>query len=400
MATDKINLVIVGHVDHGKSTLIGRILYDTNSLPVGKVEEIKKTCSSLGRKFEFAYLVDALEEERKEERTIDTTQTFFKTKVRDYVIIDVPGHKEFLKNMITGATQADAAILIVDVTRGLEEQTKRHAFLLKLMGLEHIVVVINKMDIVDYEKEKFEEVRKEVVDYLGKIGMEVDSILPISAYFGDNVMKKGKLKWYRSFTLIEKLDSIKVERFRMRDLRVPIQDVYQVNNKKIFAGIVLSGIIREADTVTIFPSGKKRKVRELLVGFRRRKVARTLDNIGVRFSKNTGIKRGDVICKGSKPIITRKIEAVVFCLDSIQTNQNFSFHCMTQERKCKVKILKKFDLNTLKTRATRSLKAGEIGEVEISLSGKVVLENFYKLRELGRFVLKREGSIVAGGIYR
>src|SRR3989344_3608955 len=169
---ENMKIVIVGHVDHGKSTLIGRLLYDTNSLPEGKVEEIKLVCESLGKKFEVGYVLDSLEEERDQNVTIDTTQTFFKTNKRNYAIIDAPGHIEFIKNMITGASQAEAAILIVDAEEGVQEQTRRHIYILKFLGLNQIIVVINKMDIVGYEEKRFSKVKDDLVNFLLNIDIK------------------------------------------------------------------------------------------------------------------------------------------------------------------------------------------------------------------------------------
>ena len=178
---DVLSFVIVGHVDHGKSTLIGRLLYDTDSLPPDKIEEIKKVSAGQGKRTEFAYLLDHLEEERKQGITIDTTQVFFKSDKRRYVIIDAPGHVEFVKNMITGASQAEAAVLIVDVKEGVQEQTKRHSYMLSLLGLHQVVVVLNKMDLVDFSEEHFNTIRKDVEEWLKSINIEAKLYIPISA---------------------------------------------------------------------------------------------------------------------------------------------------------------------------------------------------------------------------
>ncbi|GAI20377.1 unnamed protein product, partial [marine sediment metagenome] len=194
---DVLSFVIVGHVDHGKSTLIGRLLYDTDSLPSDKIEEIKKVSAGQGKRTEFAYLLDHLEEERKQGITIDTTQVFFKTGKRHYVIIDAPGHVEFVKNMITGASQAEAAVLIVDVTEGVKEQTRRHSYMLSLLGLHQAVVVLNKMDLVDFSEERFNTIKKDVQKWLKSINIEPILDIPISAIKGDNIAKKSEnMNWY------------------------------------------------------------------------------------------------------------------------------------------------------------------------------------------------------------
>ncbi len=182
-----LSFVIVGHVDHGKSTLIGRLLYDTNSLPPDKIVEMEKVSSGQGKQTEFAYLLNHLEEERKQGITIDTTQVFFKTQTRRYVIIDAPGHVEFVKNMITGASQAEAAVLIVDVVEGVKEQTKRHSYMLSLLGLKQVVVVLNKMDLVGFSQERFEAVKNDVRQFLKSINTEPLFYIPIAAMLGENI---------------------------------------------------------------------------------------------------------------------------------------------------------------------------------------------------------------------
>ena len=178
---ENMNIVFVGHVDHGKSTLIGRLLYDTNSLPPDKVEEVKKTCEALGKDMEFGFILDHLQEEREQGITIDTCQIFFKTPKRNYVIIDAPGHVEFIKNMITGASQAEAAILIIDANEGVKEQTKRHAYILGMLGLKQIIVLINKMDLADYKEERFNEVKQDIALFFEKLNLKPSYTIPVAA---------------------------------------------------------------------------------------------------------------------------------------------------------------------------------------------------------------------------
>src|SRR5437016_7515321 len=184
-AATPLKIVFVGHVDHGKSTLIGRILHDTDSLPEGKIDMIKKACAAEGMEFEFAFLLDALLEEQKQNVTIDTTEIRFKTKRRKYIIIDAPGHKEFLKNMITGASRADAAVLVIAANEGVREQSRRHAYLLSLLGIKQLVVVVNKMDLADFSEKKFNEIESEYRKFLKELGLEARIFVPASAKNGD-----------------------------------------------------------------------------------------------------------------------------------------------------------------------------------------------------------------------
>src|SRR4030043_1671169 len=200
-------IVIVGHVDHGKSTLIGRLLYDTGCLPPDKFSEIERSSEMLGKRVEFAFVMDCLEEERSRGITIDTTQTFFKTPKRRYVIIDAPGHKEFLKNMITGSSQAEAALLIVDISEGIKDQTRRHAFILGMLGFKQVCVLLNKIDLVEYSQDKFIQLKAEVTDFLNQLNIHPTFILPISAIQGDNVAKSSeKLSWFHGPTVLQALD--------------------------------------------------------------------------------------------------------------------------------------------------------------------------------------------------
>ena len=193
-----IKIVFVGHVDHGKSTLIGRILSDTNSLPEGKLEQVQRACAAENMEFEFAFLLDALLEEQEQNITIDTTQIPFKTTERSYIIIDAPGHREFLKNMITGAANADAAILVIAADEGVQEQTKRHAYLLSLLGIRQFCVVVNKMDEVDFSEKHFAGIEREYRAFLQTLNLEPRAFIPASARLGENIVRASeKMRWSR-----------------------------------------------------------------------------------------------------------------------------------------------------------------------------------------------------------
>src|SRR5262245_50729551 len=208
-ARNQIRLVVVGHVDHGKSTLIGRLFYDTGSLPEGKYEQLVAIAQRRGVPFEFANLMDALQAERDQNITIDTAQIWFHTEKREYVIIDAPGHKEFVKNMVTGASRADAALIIIDASEGVQEQTRRHGYLLRLIGVRQVLVVVNKMDLVGYSQATFDEVSSQYRAFLKGIGVEPQQILPVSARQGDNIASRGdNLKWFTGPTVVEALDTI------------------------------------------------------------------------------------------------------------------------------------------------------------------------------------------------
>src|SRR3989441_3108666 len=216
-----LKIVFVGHVDHGKATRIGRIFKDTGSLPEGKMEEIKKACAAEGMEFEFAFLLDALLEEQKQNVTIDTTEIPFRTARGRYAIIDAPGHKEFLKNMITGASRADAAILVIGADEGVREQSRRHAYLLSMLGIKHVIVVVNKMDLVDYSEKRFREIEQEYRKFLRELGLDALSFIPASAREGENVARASmKMKWYGAANVLEALDLLETQE---RDLDLPLR---------------------------------------------------------------------------------------------------------------------------------------------------------------------------------
>ena len=229
-----IKLIVVGHVDHGKSSLIGKLLHDLGEITDDKVTEIKQNCISRSVPFEWAFLLDSLKIERDQGVTVDTTQIFFKTKKRNFVFIDAPGHKEFLKNMVTGATQADIAFLIIDVNEGVKDQTKKHVYLLNLIGVRNIIILINKMDSVDYKKEKFLSLRSSIKKYLKNINITARYILPVSAKDGSNITQNSNMKWFKGSTVEDVLDRVRPGKLNKRTpLRMPVQDVYKIGQKRI-----------------------------------------------------------------------------------------------------------------------------------------------------------------------
>lgn len=407
MTEETLKFVIVGHIDHGKSTLIGRLLFDTGSLNEEKVNEIKEICESLGKEFEFGYVMDHLEEERMQNITIDTAQTFFSTDKRDYVIIDAPGHVEFIKNMITGASQAEAAILIVDAEEGVKEQTKRHAYILSMLGLDQVTVVINKMDLVGYSKDRFEEVKEDLLSFLSEIEIKPSYVIPISARKGDFVYNRtDQMGWYDGPTVLESLD-----RFNTREgaedkaLRFVVQDVYHFD-KRVVVGRVESGILTQGNKIRIFPSGEETTVKSIEEYLKENvKEAEAKRCTGITTEDKLFVDRGDVIvsCDGkSNPKITDEVHANLFWMDKtpLKKGESISFRCATQEVACEVeKILRTIDSSTLEiiNEDAEEIRNREVADVILRTARQVVVENFNDIQELGRFVLGRE-DICGGGI--
>jgi len=402
---EKMKIVIVGSVDHGKSTLIGRLMYDTDSVPEDILKEVKTACEELGKDMEFAYLLDSLEEERKQNVTVDTTQIFFKTLKRDYVIIDAPGHKEFLKNMITGASLAETAVLIVDINEGIQEQTHRHAHILSLLGIEQVIVVLNKSDVVKYEKESIEKVKQELLTYLEKLNIKPSFVIPISALHGDNIVKKSvNMDWYNDLTVLDALDALKIEETaEHKPFRLPVQDVYKFDDKRILAGRIESGVIKQGDDILFLPSKKKSLVKTIEVWNDDKKEAGAGESIGVTIDDHHFIDRGEVICSGRVPDATDNIEAKVFWMSDRpgNTGERFILKCTTQEVGCVLERIKnKINSSTLETtdKDCKEIKGTEVGSVVLKTEKPIVIENFNDIEGLGRFVLVRDNDTVSGGI--
>ncbi len=387
------NLVIVGHVDHGKSTLIGRILFDAKSLPEGFIEQIKKTCEELGKEMEFGFILDSLEEERKQGITIDTTQIFFKWKKRDYTIIDAPGHVEFIRNMITGASQADAAILIVDAKRGIEEQTKRHSYILSLLGIKKIVVVINKMDLVNWDVSIYEKIKKELEEILKKLNLEVHSIIPVSAKDGDNVVNKSK-RIDSGETLLESLDRIGIEEGEKGKLRFPVQDVYKFDERRILVGRVESGEMQKGEEVLLQPSGKKTKIKSIENWSNKKEKLDLGESGGIVLEEPLFVERGEVITR--EPIKIKKIFKVnLFWISSPESNPILKL--TTQESRCKIKANKIINSSTLEEKDTQEIN--DIVQGEVKCEKEIVFDDFSEIPNMGRFILENEeGETIGAGI--
>ncbi len=403
---DVLSFVIVGHIDHGKSTLIGRLLYETDSLPPDKIEEIKKASAGAGRQTEFAYLLDHLEEERKQGITIDTTQVFFKSPKRRYVIIDAPGHVEFVKNMITGASQAEAAVLIVDVTEGVKEQTKRHSYMVSLLGIKEIIVVLNKMDLADFSQERFQTVKKDVAEWLKSINLQPDLYIPISAIAGDNVTSKSEnMTWYTGLTFLESLDTLQ-NRLPAQDksLLFPIQDVYKIGDKRINVGRVESGVMEKGAEIKILPTGQVTTVNSIEKFLEDTDKAIASECIGITTTDSVFLDRGNVVClPGSEPALTDRISANIFWMtkQDFVKGQKLTIRCATQETTCKIEsINKRINSSTLEVIEENAevIKNLEVAEVVIKTKKPVAIKDFYDVQELGRFVLVHEQNTCAGGI--
>ena len=403
MTHDHLNIVFVGHVDHGKSTLIGRLLYETGSLPDGVLDEIKKASHQLGHEIEYAYILDNLREEREQGITIDTTQVFFRHNGRDYVIIDAPGHVEFVRNMATGASQADAAIILLDAQEGIKEQTRRHAYILDFLGLRKVIVAINKMDAVGYSKERFDEVAGDLNAFMASLGIEPIHYIPISAKAGENILVKSqKMPWYSGPTFIDALSKMKrSSALEDRPLVYSVQDVYVVGGKRIFAGRVESGLLRAGDVVTVLPNPRKSRIKSIEVYPKDDVVeAGPGSNVGVTLEDKLFVERGNMICSPPLPNVSQNINARIFWMSQkpMKEGEKLTIKIGTQETPCKVEVKKRINSSTLEEIKGSTLEDNEVAEATITVDKPLAYKYFNDLPELGRFVLVRDYDTVAGGI--
>ena len=402
----KLKVVFVGHVDHGKSTLIGRILHDTGSLPEGKIDEIKKACAAEGMEFEFAFLLDALLEEQKQNVTIDTTQIPFRTSRRRYAIIDAPGHKEFLKNMITGASSADAAILVIGADEGVREQSRRHAYLLGLLGIKQIIVVVNKMDLVGFSEARFQEIERDYRKFLTSLGLEGRAFIPASAKQGENVARATmKMKWYCGANVLETLDLLQPQKPDINlPLRFCVQDVYRFNGRRIIAGRIETGTLRVGDQLVFSPANKSSVVATIeRWNAPPNGPAVAGDSIGITLSEQIFVERGYVASQENEtPIETNRFHADLFWIvrEPLRLGHFYDLRLATQDVKCQVVSIEQVtDSSTLETKSDgrEQLERNEIGKLTIQSRGPLVMDNHDRIPSLGRFVIVDDARICGGG---
>lgn len=401
-----LNIVVVGHVDHGKSTFIGRLLYDTHSLPQGTVDKVMRISKESGKPFEYAYLLDAFEEEQKQNITIDTTQIQFQTEKRDYVIIDAPGHKEFLKNMISGAADAEAAFLMVDAHEGVQEQSKRHAYLLSLLGIKRCYVLVNKMDLVDYSQQVFDQIERDMEAYLNALHVHPIGYIPISAFEGQNITQPSdKLPWWHGMTALEAMDSIEKEKgLEHRALRFPIQDVYKFDDRRIIAGRIESGTLSAGDEITIYPEGKTTRVKtvEYWAPRDKKSTIKAGESVGITVTDEFFNKRGELITFASqKPLISNTFRANLFWMgkEPLVRNKKYKLKLATAECECELEqILRVMDAATLDGSQKEQIDLNDVAEVVISCKDTLAFDTFANCAVTGRFVLVDGYDVAGGGI--
>lgn len=402
----QLRIVIVGHVDHGKSTLVGRLLHETGGLPDGKLEMLKAVSARRGMPFEWSFLLDALQTERDQGITIDTTQIRFRTKLRDVILIDAPGHAEFLRNMITGASQADGAVLIVDALEGVRDQTRRHAYLLHLLGVKQVAVVVNKMDRVDFSAARFQAISDEISAHLIELGVTPAAVIPISARDGDGVATHtDRIGWYRGPTVVGALDALKPAlALDELPLRLPVQAIYKFDDRRIVAGRIEAGHLAVGDDVVIMPAGKRAKIKSV-----ERWSAMPLEgehgagrSVGITLDRELFVERGDVIAHvGTVPSDTRRLRARIFWLHDQPLTAGSSILVRLGVREVRgrvVAIEKAIDPGELASVETKQIARNHVGEIEIALSQPVAADRYVDNPRTGRLVIEVGGRIAGGGL--
>jgi elongation factor 1-alpha len=408
-----LNLVTIGHVDHGKSTLVGRLLYDTGNVPEEEMRKIKELAKELKKEtFEFAFVMDRLKEERERGVTIDIMHQRFDTPKYYFTVIDAPGHRDFVKNMITGASQADAALLVCSAKEGVQEQTKEHVFLIKVLGVSQIIAAINKMDAVNYDQTKYNATKADLEKLLKSVGYDTTKILfvPTSAYMGDNVAKKSdNLKWYTGPTLFEAFDTLHLPPQNIdKPLRLPIQDVYTITGiGTVPVGRVETGILKAGDTLIFEPAGVKGEVKSIEMHHEQIPEARPGDNVGfsMRGVNKTDIKRGDVAGHpNNPPKVAKEFTAQIVVLhhpNVITKGYTPVFHCHTTQTACKItEIPKKIDPKSGATIQENPdfIKTGDAAIIKCVPSKPFVIEASKDFPELARFAIRDMGQTVAAGV--
>jgi len=419
MAHEKpnLNIVFVGHVDHGKSTTIGRLMYDAGILPEQELQKLKEEAKKVGKVgFEFAFVMDKFKEERERGVTIDLSYKKLMTKKYEVTIIDAPGHKDFVKNMITGASQADAAFLTVAAKEGVQPQTKEHLWLLRTMGVQQIAVNVNKMDSVGYKEEAYTKIKTEMSALLKTVGINPEKVtfLAISAFVGDNIVKKSdKMPWYKGPTLMEQLDLFDApKKPTTLPLRMPLQDVYEITGiGTVPVGKIETGIMKIGQKVIILPgrSGKgvPGEVKTIEMHHEQLPEGFAGDNVGVniRGIGKKDVARGDVICDAAKPAtLVEEFTAQIAVINHptvIAKGYTPVFHVHTAQVPCQfMEIIKKIDPKTGQASAEKVdfIKNGDVAVVKLKPMGNLVIEKQADNPNMSRFAIRDAGATVAAGV--
>ena len=405
--SENLNIVIVGHVDHGKSTLLGRLYADTGSLPDGKLEKVQAICKQQGKEFEYAFLFDAFLEEQEQGITIDTARTFFMWKGRQYIIIDAPGHKEFLKNMISGAARAEAALLLIDALEGVKEQSKKHGYLLSLLGVRQFAVVVNKMDLVGYRQDVFDGIEKEYREFLGQFKAVPAQFIPVSAKLGDNIANRSQaMSWYSGPTVLDTLSAFQKETARSEQpLRLSVQDVYKFDARRIITGRITAGRLKVGDHLVFSPSNKRANIRtvEAFNIEPQPTEGQAGQSIGITLDEQIFVERGEIASHQEHlPSVSTAFRANLFWLGKkpLEKGRKYLLRVATKEVDCEVasihRIIDTMDL--AQQQGSNSVGKNQVAELTLRTKAPVAFDLSASFEATGRFVLVDEYDIAGGGI--
>jgi len=410
-----LNLAFIGHVDHGKSTLVGRMMYEMGAIDEHIIEQYRKEAAAKGKAtFEFAWVMDSLKEERERGVTIDIAHQRFDTDKYYFTVVDCPGHRDFVKNMITGASQADAAVLVVAAPDGVMAQTKEHVFLARTLGVTQLIVAINKMDATEppYDEKRYNEVKEEVGKLLRMVGYKIDEVpfIPVSAYNGDNVVKHSdRTKWYTGPTVLDALNALKEPQKPVNlPLRIPVQDVYSISGVgTVPVGRVETGVLKKGDKVIFEPAHVSGEVKSIEMHHQEIPEAYPGDNIGwnVRGIGKNDIRRGDVCGHvDNPPTVAKEFTAQIVVLQhpsAISAGYTPVFHCHTAQVACTITEIKaKLDPRTgsVKEQNPAFIKTGDAAIISVRPTKPMVIEKVKEIPQLGRFAIRDMGMTIAAGM--
>lgn len=411
---DILRFATAGSVDDGKSTLIGRLLYDTKSVLQDQLESVERVSRDRGDEYvNLALLTDGLRAEREQGITIDVAYRYFSTARRNFIIADTPGHIQYTRNMVTGASTADLALVLVDARKGIVEQSRRHAFLATLLQVPHVVLCVNKMDLVDWSQDVFEQIRSEFTQFAARLRMPDLTVIPVSALQGDNVVtRSANTPWYEGPSLLHHLENVHVASDRnLIDVRFPVQYVIRPQSDawhdyRGYAGQVAGGVLKKGDEVMVLPSGFTSRIAAVETADGEVDEAYPPMSVTVRLEDEIDISRGDMICRpNNKPQVTQDVDAMICWMDEtsqLQVGRKYAIKHTTRTARTIVKGLNyRLDVNTLhRDEGATSLGLNEIGRVKLRTTQPLLCDDYSRNRATGGFVLIDEGTkrTVAAGM--
>ena len=410
---ERMPIVVTGHVDHGKSTIVGRLLADTGSLPQGKLEAVRANCERNAKPFEYAFLLDALKDEQAQGITIDSARVFFKSARRHYIIIDAPGHIEFLKNMVTGAARAHAALLVIDAREGIRENSRRHGYLLSMLGIRQLAVVVNKMDLVGFDRQVFEGIRTEYTAFLRQLNVEPSGYIPVSGFHGDNIAARSQaMPWYEGPTVLETLDGFVSEQPAVsQPFRMPVQGVYkftqQSDDRRIVAGTIDTGRVQTGDEVVFYPSGKKSRVRSI-EAFNRppQHLATASQSTGFTLEEQIYVTRGELAARAGEPppLVSTSVRVNLFWLgrSPFAPGKDYILKLGAARVRARLQqVHRVIDASELATTDNKErVERHEVADCTLTLDRPLAFDLAENLAATGRFVIVDNFEISGGGIVR